>query len=106
MQSIKTLSEGHPLNANPSRPWPYRVLIGYRGLGLGKIIGTRAVYVRATSEQEARMTAFREAQGMIPMAKDGKALKISRIVNSRPLDKHDCYNYSAAKKVTHDSYGS
>lgn len=95
MQAINALSEGHPLNADPGRPWPYRVLIGYRGLGLRKIIGTRAVYVRATSEPEARMAAFREAQGMMPMTKDGKALKVSRIVSSRPLDKHDCYNPSA-----------
>lgn len=83
------LSPNHPLLADPSRPWPYKVLVGYRAMGNRKIIATRAVYVRAKSEEQARLVGIREARSMIPMVKDGKKLKASRIVSSRPLDESD-----------------
>lgn len=86
-----TLSKDHPLRENPSRPWPYKVLIGYRSLGNRKIISTRAIYVLAQEEDGARTAAFGIAKDMAPLKKDGKPLKLSRIVSSRPLDKHDCY---------------
>lgn len=83
------LSPNHPLHADPMRPWPYKVLIGYRAMGNRKIVATRSVYVLASGEDRARMVGFREARAMIPMVKDGKKLKASRIVSSRPLDKGD-----------------
>lgn len=87
--SQHNLSANHPLLTDPSRPWPYLVRIGYRAPGNRKIVASRAVYVRATSEDSARLVGFREARGMLPMVQDGQRLKASRIVSSRPLDKSD-----------------
>lgn len=87
--NVHSLSSDHPLLADPSRPWPYKVLVGYRAMGNRKIIATRAIYVRAKSEEQARLVGIREARAMIPMIKDGRKLKASRIVSSRPLDKGD-----------------
>lgn len=83
------LSENHPLRTDPERPWPYKVLVGYRAPGNRKILGTRSVYVRAAGEDKARMVALQEARKMMPMVLDGQRLKCSRIVSSRPLDKQD-----------------
>ncbi|WP_278366910.1 hypothetical protein [Marinobacter salarius] len=87
--SYHNLSVNHPLHTDPLRPWPYKVLIGYRAMGNRKIVATRSVYVRASGESQARLVGLREARAMIPMLKDGKRLKASRIVSSRPLDKCD-----------------
>lgn len=46
-QSIYCLSKGHPLNAEPMKPWPWKVLIGYRALGNRKVVATRSIHVRA-----------------------------------------------------------
>lgn len=89
------LSENHPLRTDPSRPWPYKVMVGYRAQGNRKIVASRAVYVRATSEDRARMVGFREASAMIPMVVNGQRLKASRIVSSRPLDKADAIGGAA-----------
>jgi len=89
---MTSLSEGHPLLTDPQRPWPYKVLIGYRAPGHRKIVSSRAIYIRAAGEDQARMGALREARAMIPMIVDGKRLKASRIVSSRPLDRSDCHN--------------
>lgn len=83
------LSENHPLKEDPMRPWPYVVLVGYRAAGNRKIVATRPIYIRAAGEDRARMAGFREARAMIPMMKDGRRLKASRIVSSRPLDRPD-----------------
>lgn len=93
--TIHYLSENHPLRTDPSRPWPYLVLVGYRAPGNRKIVASRAVYVRATSEDSARLVGFREARAMIPMVVDGRRLKASRIVSSRPLDKSDAIGSAA-----------
>lgn len=87
------LSANHPLLTDPSRPWPYLVLVGYRAPGNRKIVATRSVYVRANSEDRARLVGFREARAMIPMVQNGQRLKASRIVSSRPLDKSDAVGW-------------
>jgi hypothetical protein len=87
--NIRNLSPDHPLRTDPNRPWPYKVLVGYRAQGNRKIVATRSVYVRATSEDQAEQAGLREARAMIPMVVDGRRLKASRIVSSRPLDKQD-----------------
>jgi len=93
------LSDGHPLINDPQRPWPYKVLVGYRAPGNRNIVCSRAIYIRASSEDLARMCALREARGMMPMIAGGKRLKASRIVSSRPLDRSDCHNARAEEKV-------
>ncbi len=87
--SIYHLSENHPLIADPDKPWPWKVLVGYRARGNRKLVATRSIYVRASGHQRAEAGAIREARQMVPMVKDGANLVCSRIVSSRPLDKHD-----------------
>lgn len=87
--NVHQLSHDHPLLSDPARPWPYKVLVGYRAQGNRKIVATRSIYVRATSEGQAEQAGLREARAMIPMVVDGRRLKASRIVSIRPLDKHD-----------------
>ncbi len=87
------LSPNHPLHEDPMRPWPYVVLVGYRAMGNRKIVATRSVYIRSSGEDHARLAGFREARAMLPMIKDGKRLKASRIVSSRPLDRGDAIGW-------------
>lgn len=89
--SIYNLSEGHPLISEPDKAWPWMVLIGYRAPGNRKLKATRSIYVRASGCQMAEAAAIREARH-IPMLKDGEKLVCSRIVSSRPLDKHDAFH--------------
>ena len=93
---LYALSDNHPLRIDPARPWPYKVLIGYRAPGNRKIVATRSVYVRASGEDRARLVGFREARAMLPMVVKGQRLKCSRIVSSRPLDKQDAFNLGGA----------
>ena len=86
--SMYSLSEGHPLNADPMKPWPWKVLVGYRARGNRKVIETRSIFIRASGCLQAEAGAMREARQM-PMVKNGQKLLCSRIVSSRPLDRHD-----------------
>lgn len=86
--SMYSLSEGHPLNEDPMRPWPWKVLVGYRARGNRKVTATRSLFIRAAGCLQAEAGAMRQARHM-PMVKDGEKLLCSRIVSSRPLDKYD-----------------
>lgn len=88
-QSMYCLSKGHPLNAEPMRPWPWKVLIGYRALGNRKVVATRSIHVRAAGHVQAEVAAIREARQMPPLVRNGQKLVCSRVVSSRPLDRHD-----------------
>lgn len=87
--SMYCLSEGHPLNSDPDKPWPWKVLVGYRARGNRSVVATRSIFIRAAGCQKAESGAIREARQMMPMVKDGEKLVCSRIVSSRPLDKSD-----------------
>ncbi len=89
--SIYHLSENHPLRADPEKPWPWMVLIGYRALGARKLKATRSIYIRAAGDRQAEAGAIRQARQM-PMVRDGEKLICSRIVSSRPLDKYDAFH--------------
>lgn len=89
--SIYHLSENHPLRADPEKPWPWMVLIGYRAPGARKIKATRSIYLRAAGSRQAESGALSQARHM-PLARDGQTLICSRIVSSRPLDKHDAFH--------------
>lgn len=87
---FRGLSADHPLRADPDRPWPYAVMIGYRGRAIRSIVTSRTLYVRATSLQGARSAAMREALAMPSITRDGVRLKASRPLSARPLDRGDC----------------
>lgn len=87
--SMHVLSEEHPLINDPMKPWPWKVLIGYRARGNRKLVATRAIYIRASGHIRAEAGALREARQMPPMEKKGQKLVCSRVVSSRPLDKYD-----------------
>lgn len=90
------LSPNHPLQTDPHRPWPYLVAVGYRKPGARKIVCSRPLYIRATSEAGARMSAINKAREMMPRIMDGQRLIASRIVYSRPLDQGDAINSGGA----------
>lgn len=83
------LSQNHPLLTDPLKPWPYKVLVGYRRPGNRAITASRAIYIRASGEDEARLAGIRKAREMLPMVVNGERLVASRVVSSRPLDKCD-----------------
>lgn len=89
--SIYSLSDGHPLIKDPEKPWPWMVLIGYRAPGNRKLKATRSIYIRAAGCTMAEAGAIREAR-QLPMVRNGETLICSRIVSSRPLDKHDAFH--------------
>ena len=89
------LSKNHPLIADPLKPWPYKVLVGYRRPGNRAITASRSIYIRACGEDEARMAGMRKAREMLPMVVSGERLIASRVVSSRPLDKHDAIGSGA-----------
>lgn len=89
--SMYQLSDNHPLRADPGKPWPWKVLVGYREPGSRKIKATRSIYIRAAGDRQAEAGAIRQGREM-PLVRGGKSLICSRIVSSRPLDKNDVFN--------------
>ena len=93
---LSELSEDHPLQDDPTKWWPYAVVIGYRKTAR-RIIARRTVYVRSNGHAQAELAAIRHARGSGPVVKDelGSILKASRAVSVRPLDKCDCIGGTA-----------
>ncbi|GGE75664.1 hypothetical protein GCM10011533_30010 [Streptosporangium jomthongense] len=89
--SMYQLSDNHPLRIDPEKPWPWKVLVGYRAPGARKIKATRSIYLRAAGDREAESGAIRQAREM-PLVRGGQTLICSRVVSSRPLDKHDAFH--------------
>lgn len=87
---IQRLSENHPLRTDPGKTWPYAVVVGYRAKAR-QIVKRRRVYVRATSPESAERDAVMYCRDVAcPVHDDtGRALKPSRALSSRPLDKSD-----------------
>lgn len=100
---FRGLSANHPLRTNPDRPWPYAVMIGYRGRAIRSIVTSRTLYVRATSASSAKAIAMREALASPTITMDGKRLKASRPLSARPLDRGDCIGAEHQKEIMHDN---
>ena len=60
--SMYQLSDNHPLRVDPEKPWPWKVLVGYRAPGARKIKATRSIYIRAAGDREAESGAMRQAR--------------------------------------------
>jgi len=90
MKFTDGLSPDHPLRDDPGRWWPYAVVIGYRSTAR-RIVARRTVYVRECGPASAEVTAVGYARDLGPTVRgeDGRALRASRALSVRPLDKGD-----------------
>ncbi|WP_106478154.1 hypothetical protein [Phytohalomonas tamaricis] len=97
MLGTEYLSPNHPLRSDPSKPWPYAVVVGYR-LKARRIVKRRTVFVRATGLATAEIEAVMYCRDQaVPVYDDeGRKLYPSRAMSARPLDKSDCFNSDAS----------